>query len=365
MEKFKRLHCIFPNLKRVELKMNLHNAIGTLQYIRDNRIDIFVNLDSLSNYNYWNVNINNFKIQENSIVHTTCKNKTSNNLIAYKVSVNGKFKFYSFDSGFFELWSYSMFNADGGYWIMTRIYEINLNNVKMLSDDENEEIKLDEYSNDFLYLKMYIENLNVVYNYPWLIFPNKNISKIGTNINQKYDESLVKAKKFEFFINENIINGFKSEGTLIEAVPDYISLGYDRSNTSFQSLGSQITLTIKISKITKKTLSIFWHLKNKNLQNLICYWQIPRSKSLCTKSEVTLLCIIRKLNTLKSLTLTLLDQNSKASSYIFKNLTPTRLQLIIDSVFGHDPSLPALEELSEPIDMRSLMLITDSISVIE
>ena len=345
--------------------MSLYNSIGILKYIQDNRLDIVVNLYSLYNYNYWNVSINDFKIQENSVIRSTCINETSNNLIAYKISANNIFKFYSFNSGLFESGSYSMFNVDGGYWIMTRIYEISLSNVKMLSDDENEEIKLDEYSNDFLDLKMYIENLNKIYEYPLLIFPSKNLSKLGTCISQKFDKSLVKAKKFEFVINENIINGFESEGTLIEAVPDYISLGYDRSNTSFQSLGSPITLTIKISKITKKTLSIFWHLKNKNLQNLICYWQIPRSKSLCTKSEVTLLSIIRKLNTLKSLTIALLDQNSKAFSYIFKNLTPARLRLIIDSIFGHDPSLPAPEELSEPIDMRSLMLITDSICVIE
>ena len=345
--------------------MNLYNSIGTLLYIRDNKIDLVVNLNSLFNYNCWVLNINDFKIQENSAIHTACKNETSNNLIAYKAFANDRFKFYSFDSGLFESWDDLTLYVDGGYWIMTRVYEISLKNAKMLPDDIDEEIKLDEYSNVFLDLKIYIENLNVVYNYPWLIIPSKNISKLNTNINQKFDESLVKAKKIEFFIKENIINGFKSEGTLIEAVPDYISLGYDRSNTSFQWLGTPITLNINISKITKKTLSIFWHLKNKNLQNLICYWQIPRSKSLCTKSEVTLLCIIRKLNTLKSLTLTLLDQNSKASSYIFKNLTPNRLRLIIDSVFGHDPSLPAPEELSEPIDMRSLMLITDSISVIE
>ena len=364
VEGFRRLHCIFPNLKRVDLKVNLYDAIGTLQYIRDNRLDLVVNLNSHFTYNCWVLNINDFKIQENSAIHTACKNETSYNLIAYKVSGNDRFKFYSFDSGLFESWNDLTFNVDGAYWIMPRIYDISLKNVKMLSNDENEEIKLDEYSNDFLDLKMYTENFNVTYSYSLLIIPSKIVSKLNTSINQKFDESLVKAKKIKFFIKENIINGFESKGTLIEAVPDYISLGYG-SNSTFQSLGTPITLTINITKITKKTLSIFWHLKNKNLLNLICYWQIPRSKSLCTKSEVTLLCIIRKLNTLKSLTLALLDQNSSTSFYTFKNLTPARLQLIIDSVFGHDPSLPAPEELSEPIDMRSLMLITDSISVIE
>ena len=346
--------------------MKLDKAIEILKYIQDNRLDIVVNLDLPSIITYYQFkNLLFFKIEVNSFIAKTCINETNNNLMAYKISDYDGFRFYSFTSGLFKSRIHPMFNFKRGYWIMFEANEISLNNVKMLSDDENEEIKLDEYSNDFLDLKMCIENLNIKYNYPLIIFSIKNLSKLSTGISQRFGESLVNAKKFEFLINKNIINGFESKGTLIEAVPDYISLGYDRSNSYFQSLGSPITLTINISKITKKTLSIFWHLKNKNLQNLICYWQIPRSKSLCTKSEVTLLCIIRKLNTLKSLTLTLLDQNSLAFSYIFKNLTPTRLQLIIDSVFGHDPSLPAPEELSEPIDMESLMLITDSISVIE
>ena len=130
-----------------------------------------------------------------------------------------------------------------------------------------------------------------------------------------------------------------------------------------QSLGSPITLTIKITKITKKTLSIFWHLKNKNLQNLCCYWQIPRSKSLWTKSEIVLLCIIRNLYTLKYLTLNLYE-NNKSSIYTFKNLTPNRLQMIIDAVLGYDPSLPTTKELYELIDMKSLMKIDDWISII-
>ena len=212
-------------------------------------------------------------------------------------------------------------------------------------------------------LKLFIEENQDFYLNSFVIVPIKYISKIRTKLNQRFDENLLKVPEFEFIITENFIDGFGKEGTLVESLQDWISEGHYNSTSVFKLFSPPITLSIMIPKIIKKTLSIFWHLKNKNLKNLIWNSIIPRSKSLSTKSEITLLCIIRKIKTLKSLTLTL-SQNTIITSYTFKNLTPSRLTLIVDSVYGHNPSLPTPANLPRPIDMKSLITITDFISII-
>ena len=95
---------------------------------------------------------------------------------------------------------------------------------------EDEEMKNDDCSNEFLNLKMYTENLNKISSYPLLILLIKNISKINAEICQNFDESLMKAKEFGFFVTRNLVNGFRSEDILIGAMPKYVSLGYDKSN---------------------------------------------------------------------------------------------------------------------------------------
>ena len=124
---------------------------------------------------------------------------------------------------------------------------LDLNNVRLLQDDED--TKHEELSSELLDLKLFTEEYQKGYNYPLVIIHLKNIHKISIEIFQQSDTNLWEAKEFEFCIRENLINGFASRDSLIEAVPDYISLGYERSNSNLQCLGSPISLFIQIPKI--------------------------------------------------------------------------------------------------------------------
>ena len=68
---------------------------------------------------------------------------------------------------------------------------------------------------------------------------------------------IVNAKIFEFSLNENIIEGFQIKGTLLDAIPDYISLGYDKEDTKMKFKGSPIRLNLNLRILTKLIWLIF------------------------------------------------------------------------------------------------------------
>ena len=58
-------------------------------------------------------------------------------------------------------------------------------------------------------------------------------------------------------MNANIIEGFQIKGTLLEAIPDYISLGYDKEDAKMKIKGSPIGLNLNLTILTKLILFIF------------------------------------------------------------------------------------------------------------
>ena len=67
---------------------------------------------------------------------------------------------------------------------------------------------------------------------------------------------IANAKIFEFFINENVNKEFQIKGTLLEAIPDYISLGYDKKNTKMKIKGAPIGLNLNLQILTNPILFI-------------------------------------------------------------------------------------------------------------
>ena len=109
----------------------------------------------------------------------------------------------------------------------------------------------------------------------------------------------------------------------------------------------------------KKTLSIFWAIKNKNLHKISWTTPIDRDISLWTKPVRTLLKILRSIETLKEMSL-LIKVNDKAILYIFKNLTKSRREQIIDAIWG----LNTLDSSGSAtlVDLKLLQEITDNVT---
>ena len=321
--------------------------------------DIIVNIISPSKSEDWILNINNYKIPTISSLKNQNKEDTIH-FIAYRFHYSGEFNYYSFSSALINNGqSSTILKVEPGCTI-SFYSDLSLNNVRVLTD---EDILSTESSKELTNLKLFVNGYKHKQSTHTSIILNRCISKLTTKIHQPFNDDLAKAKEYEFILDENLPSKFEIEGSLIESVPDYVSLGYDRYNPTLISYGIPITLSINTIDISKKAVSIFQHLWNKNIQTLNCFAKISRSKSLCTKPEIAFLWITRQLKTLKFLTLTL-TQDSSTYSYTFRDLTPARLQLIIDSVFGHDPSLPAPGDLSELTCMESLLTISDSIQII-
>ena len=176
-----------------------------------------------------------------------------------------------------------------------------MKNAKLLPEFEDEEIKNTENFEELLDLKTFVEEYQKDNKNARTIFKLNNINVVRASINQQFDPYLAQAQLFEFFVTENIIEGFNIKDTLLELVPDYISLGYNKDNTSMKDKGYPIWLYFNLPSITMKTLSIFWTIKNKNVYKLKLSNRINRDKSQCTKAEWNLLKIIKNIHTLKEI----------------------------------------------------------------
>ena len=164
---------------------------------------------------------------------------------------------------------------------------------------------------------------------------------------------------FEFYLNKNIEIGFEIKNTLLESIPDYISLGYNEENIWMKKKGIPIWLTICLSNIIKKTLSIFWHFKTKNLYKLSLYFPINRDLLKCTKAEKTLINMIKSIDTLQEVDLWI-KEGDTSNFYSFKNLSKLRREQIIDSIWGLNSSVGILIP-----DLNSIQVFSDSISILK
>ena len=218
-----------------------------------------------------------------------------------------------------------------------------------------EESKSDAVIDQINRLKCFlIENQNELDNI-LVLYKFENISKLTASMLYKFDPFLIWGSYFELFITENLSSGFKSDDSLIANIPDYISLGYNKNQTNLKAYGTPISLSFNIDQITMKTLSIFWHIRNKNIVKVLWDFKINRDYRLSTKAERKFLSILRNLQTLQELKLTI-STNSESIWYSFKNLWKSRLIQIVDSIWGMKPEIKNPEEL---LDLALLQKFSD------
>ena len=84
---------------------------------------------------------------------------------------------------------------------------------------------------------------------------------------------------------------------------------------------------------------------------------------MCTKSEWTLLKILKSIDTLKEINLWIKEKvknKDQVNSYIFKNLTKSRREQVVDAIWGLDP--PYSGDISIWNDLKWLQDVSDSIT---
>ena len=229
----------------------------------------------------------------------------------------------------------------------------------MLPEFENEEVKSIENFEELLALKVFIEENQNELKTSSIIFKLKSIFKVKALVEQPSTPYLINAKIFEFCLNNNLTQKFKLKDTLLDLVPDYISIGYDKERTDMKENGYPIWLTFSWETFTKKNLSVLKAINHKNLYKLSLLNPIYREWSLWTKAEQTLLKAIKNIDTLKEIDFSI-KEGDNVNSYAFKNLTKLRKEQIIDAIWGLSTS-----ESSDnaPLqDLKSLQVVTDLVS---
>ena len=190
-EIFKRLHLCLPNLKKITISYFTNSTIELLKYIRDNKIDITFDIESLYTSQHWILDINKHKLYDYGWPHVFSKVKNNLQFIALKKPNTNYYDFFSFESAIIDLQnSNSPINIINDFWKEMKYIDLSAKNIKILPETENEEIKTIDKFEEVLDLKMFIEEQKSDFEKPEVIFKLCNIYKVRTTIDQPFNSNL-------------------------------------------------------------------------------------------------------------------------------------------------------------------------------
>ena len=93
----------FPNLKKIKLQYNFTFSAGVLQFIRDNKIDIKVDMISYFSDKMIMIDINKFDIYDNNLLPSQSRTEESLQFMAMKNNNLNGYDYYSFNSAILNL----------------------------------------------------------------------------------------------------------------------------------------------------------------------------------------------------------------------------------------------------------------------
>ena len=354
------LYQFFPNLKSLRVIYSFSFTVEILKVIRDNELDILVNSSCQSESRYSMLNIN-YSFIDYDFSSPVNQLRTQKQYMAYKKEADSDFEYYLFESAIIDSQNEEDFiTVDGRYAIFCKNENANFNKIKMMKNLSNEEIKSAEQYEDLVAIKAFVKEHENKFEYNVLIIDIGNFSQVRANIYQSFDSNLMKAKLFEFYLYQNLMQEYQSKRTLLEAIPDYISLGYDKENTKMKTKGFPVSLIVKIKDITKETLSIFSALKSKNVYKIALSIEVKSDQEGGSEIYHTLFNYIKSFETVKQIRITIYNSSNKYSSkiYTFRGLDKSRLDQIIDTLnstpLTSTSQIPNLNSFKQQSDIISI-----------
>ena len=182
----------FPWLKKINLNNYIKPSVKILKIIRDNKMDITVDIEIPYLSQYWTLDINKHKLYNYDWFNSLKKFKKNLQFIAMKISYSNEYNYFSFESAIVDFGYFNKkINFINNFWTSIKNTEFNFKNIKMLPDIENEEIKTNDKFEEILDLKMFIEEHQFENNRPEVIFKLSNIYMVKSVIDQPFNSNLL------------------------------------------------------------------------------------------------------------------------------------------------------------------------------
>lgn len=173
----------------------------------------------------------------------------------------------------------------------------------------------------------------------------KNLEHLCFNLDFPSSASLLSAKCYSVVIKDILDKGFDPKGKLLTAIPDYSSYGF--GHTADRSKGVPMFVTMLTQEFNKKTLSVFYHLFDKNVVGLSTSVVFNNPLS---KAQRGLVRFIERTDTLKQVSFMLTDANENIQSVEFRHFTKSRRQELTQALLsGSIAEVIAMQTTSDHI----------------